>query len=129
MEHEHHHHHEHEHRGPVEISHHEGAVIGAMRGVIREADYETAERRLSEALQTAARRVTEAGGIVGHIKFLVSAPGQCGQISVTEETAAVRRYPGDCCRAEGVAIVLALEDETLEHILEETVGALLEPEN
>ena len=132
MEHEHHHHeheHEHEHRhGPVTISHHEGAVIGSLRGVIREADYETAERRLSEALQEAARRITEAGGVVGHIKFIVSAVGQCGQISVTEETASVRRYSGDCCRAEGVAIVLALDDETLEHILVETVGTLLEAE-
>ena len=132
-EHEHHHHHEHDHEhehhhGPVTISHHEGAVIGGMRGIIREADYDRAEKLLSAQLREAARRVAEAGGIVGHIKFVVSALGQCGQISVTEETEQVRRFEAGCCRAEGVAIVFAVEDEALEHILLETVGTVVEPE-
>ena len=127
-EHQHDHEHEHHHHGPVTISHHEGAIIGGMRGIIHEADYESAERLLSAQLREAARRVAEAGGLVGHIKFVVSALGQCGQISVTEETEQVRRFEAEYCRAEGVAIVFAVEDEELEHILLETVGTVVETE-
>ena len=134
-EHEHHHDHEHEHEhhhehGPIEISHHDGALIGAVRGLIPGADFDAAERRLSEQMEAAAARITDAGGIIGHIKFLLCAEGRCAQLSVTDADAKpqVRHFDGAGCRLEGVAIVFAVEEETLHEILEETVASLLAEE-
>ena len=131
--HEHHHDHEHEHEhhhhSPVRISHHEGALIGALEGTMPVADYDAAEALLAAQLREAGRRINEAGGIIGHIKFILTAAGRCGQISVTDTEESIRHFDGAGCRIEGVAIVLALEEETLEEILEETVGSLIDPGN
>ena len=120
-EHEHHHH----HHELVEISHHEGAVIGAMKGSVPVADYAQAEQMLAEQMREAGRRVTEAGGIIGHIKFVLTAPGQCGQISVTDVNENIRHFNGTSSAIEGVAIVFAVEDQDLRSILEETIGSIL----
>ena len=128
-EHEHHHEHEHRHHGVVSISHHESSVIGSVRGIIRFADFDEAEAALASQVREAGRRITEAGGIVGHVKFLLTGPGRCAQISVTDVDENIRRFDGSTCRAEGAAIVFAVSDEELVTILNETVGSLIVPED
>lgn len=118
----HHHHHHHE---LVSISHHEGAVIGALKGAIAEADYDKAEKLLAAQMREAGRRVTELGGIIGHIKFVLTGPGKCGQISVTDVEETIRHFDGTASQVEGVAIVFAVEDDELVKILTETIGSIL----
>ena len=120
--------HHHHHHKLVDIAHHESSIIGALKGTIPMADYEAAEKLLAEQMREAGRRVTEAGGIIGHIKFVLTGPGKCSQISVTDVEENIRRFDGTSCQLEGVAIVFAVEDELLEQILTETVGSILEKE-
>ncbi len=96
-----------------------------MKGQIPVADYAKAEQMLAEQMREAGRRVTEAGGIIGHIKFVLTAPGQCGQISVTDINENIRHFEGTSSSMEGVAIVFAVEDAELTKILEETIGSIL----
>ena len=117
-------HHHHHHDELVEISHHESSVIGAMRFTMATADYDEAEKLLAAQMREAGRRVTEAGGIIGHIKFVLTAAGKCGQISVTDVEENIRRFDGGTSQVEGVAIVFMVEDDVLTHILEETIGSL-----
>ncbi len=118
------HHHHHHDEGPVHISHHESSTIGAMKGVMPTADYDAAEKALAEQMREAGRRITEAGGIIGHIKFVLTAAGKCGQISVTDVDENIRRFDGGSSTVEGVAIVFAIEDDTLTEILTHTIGSL-----
>jgi len=122
-----HDHHEHDHhRETVHISHHEGAVIGAMQGSVSAAGYDEAEKLMASQMKEAGRRVTEAGGIIGHIKFIITEAGRCGQISVTDIDENIRHFEGGSCRAEGVAIVFGIDDDMLTDILTDTVGKILE---
>ena len=109
----------------VSISHHESSVIGALKGAIPEPDYDKAEKLLSEQMREAGRRITEAGGIIGHIKFVLTGPGKCGQISVTDVEENIRHFDGTVSQVEGVAIVFAVEDDELVKILTETIGSIL----
>ena len=118
------HHHHHHHDESVEISHHESSVIGAMKGVMGTADYDEAEKLLAAQMREAGRLVTEAGGIIGHIKFVLTSAGRAGQISVTDVEENIRRFDGGTSTVEGVAIVFAVEDDKLREILEHTIGTL-----
>ena len=117
-------HHHHHHDELVEISHHASSTIGAMRFTMATADYDEAEKLLAAQMREAGRRITEAGGIIGHIKFVLTAAGKCGQISVTDVEENIRRFDGGTSQVEGVAIVFLVEDDQLIHILEETIGSL-----
>ncbi len=120
--------HHHHHHQLVDIAHHESSTIGALKGVVPMADYEAAEKLLAQQMREAGRRITEAGGIIGHIKFVLTGPGKCSQISVTDVEENIRRFDGTTCHLEGVAIVFAVEDDLLVQILTETVGTLVEKE-
>ncbi len=109
----------------MEISHHESSIIGAMKGVMATADYDEAEKALAAATREAGRLVTEAGGIIGHIKFVLTSAGRCGQISVTDVEETIRHFDGTASQVEGVAIVFAVEDDELVKILTETIGSIL----
>ena len=128
-EHEHHHDHDHEHEHHhhemVEITEHEGALIGSVKGRMAGNDYDIAKEKLTVAAKEAARRITETGGIIGHIKFILAVQGQACRISITEEEPSFKEFEGPDTDIEGAAIVFNVEEETLEEILEETVGALL----
>ena len=125
QDHDHSHHDHDHHHETVHISHHEGAVIGAIQGRIPIADYDEAEKLLASKMREAGRLVTQAGGMIGHIKFIVSEAGRCGQISVTDIDEHIRHFEGGNCHAEGVAIVFGVDDEMLTKILENTVGKIL----
>lgn len=117
----HHHHHDDE---LVHIAHHESSIIGSLKGLMPTADYDEAEKQLAAQMREAGRLVTEAGGIIGHIKFVLTSAGKCGQISVTDVDENIRRFDGNTSEVEGVAIVFAVEDEKLREILEHTIGTL-----
>ena len=89
------------------------------------ADYDKAEKLLAAQMREAGRRVTELGGIIGHIKFVLTTPGKCGQISVTDVEETIRHFDGTASQVEGVAIVFAVEDDELVKILTETIGSIL----
>ena len=138
-EHEHHHHHhehdedcdcgchdhdhEHHHDG-ISITFHDMSMIGSMAGTLN-ATYEEGEKILGAQLREIGRRVTEAGGIIGHIKFVLTSQGKSCQISVTDVDESVRYFSADNCHVEGVAIVFCLEEDTLREILHETLGSVL----
>ena len=88
------------------------------------ADYDEAEKLLSAQMREAGRLITEAGGIIGHIKFVLTSAGRCGQISVTDVEENIRHFDGGSSTVEGVAIVFAVEDDQLREILEHTIGSL-----
>ena len=100
-------------------------MIGSMAGVLNAAGYEEGEKILAGQLREIGRRVNEAGGIIGHIKFVLTAQGQSCQISVTDEEESIRRFTSNSCHVEGVAIVFNLEEDTLRSILRETLGSVL----
>jgi hypothetical protein len=96
-----------------------------MKGVIPEKDYDKAEKLLAGKMKEAGARITEAGGIIGHIKFIITESGRCGQISVTDVDEYIKHFESETCSIEGVAIVFAVEDELLKTILTETIGSIL----
>ena len=118
------HEHEHHHDG-IDITYHDMSMIGSMAGVLNAAGYEEGEKILAGQLREIGRRVNEAGGIIGHIKFVLTAQGQSCQISVTDEDESIRRFTSNSCHVEGVAIVFNLEEDTLRAILRETLGSVL----
>ena len=122
--HDHDHDHEHHHDG-IDITYHDMSMIGSMAGVLNAAGYEEGEKILAGQLREIGRRVNEAGGIIGHIKFVLTAQGQSCQISVTDEEESIRRFTSNSCHVEGVAIVFNLEEDTLRAILRETLGSVL----
>ena len=124
-DHDHAHHHDHE-AGGVHISRHEGALIGSVQGHLPCGDFQRAQEALTEQMHAIGRRICGEGGIIGHIKFIVSAPEHCCQISLTDTTENARYFDADSCRVEGVAIVFNIGEETLRTILQETLGAALE---
>lgn len=110
----------------MSISHHETSVIGAVKGIMKEKDFEKAEAALAAQMKECGRLVTDAGGIIGHIKFVLSGPGKCSQISVTDVDENIRRFDGTDSTLEGVAIVFMVEDEALTDILNKTICTLIE---
>lgn len=130
-DHEHHHHHHHEEDGReihgIGISSHEGALIGTLSGHMPAQSVDLAKEQLSAALIALAALIREAGGIIGHIKAIVSEEGRGYQISVTDEQAAVRSLPVSAYRADCAAIVFALSENELRAFLEKTLGALIVP--
>ena len=109
----------------IDITYHDMSMIGSMAGVLNAAGYEEGEKILAGQLREIGRRVNEAGGIIGHIKFVLTAQGQSCQISVTDEEESIRRFTSNSCHVEGVAIVFNLEEDTLRAILRETLGSVL----
>ncbi len=123
-DHDHDHEHEHHHDG-IDISYHDMSMIGAMAGTLNVASYEEGEKILAEQLREIGRRVTEGGGIIGHIKFVLTTQGESCQISVTDVNESIRRFSSNNCHVEGVAIVFNLEEDVLRTILHETLGSVL----
>ncbi len=130
--HEHHHHHDEdcccEACSGIGVSFHEGALIGTLTGRIAADSVDAAKELLSAAMTDLAARINGAGGIVGHIKAIVSEEGRGYQISVTDEEAAVRSLSPSAYRADCTAIVFAVEEDVLREQMQETVGVLIDPD-
>lgn len=137
-DHEHHHdqHHHHDHGehccceacSGISISFHEGALIGTLTGHISADSIDAAKELLSSAMTALAARINDAGGVIGHIKAIVSEEGRGYQISVTEEEAEVRSLSPSAYHADCTAIVFAVEEDDLWTYMNETIGALIAPD-
>ncbi len=130
------HHHRHEHGedccceacSGISVSSHEGALIGSLTGHITAENVDTAMELLSAEMTALAARISEAGGVIGHIKAIVSEEGRGYQISVTDTEATVRSLPPSAFRADCTAIVFAVEKDELLEQMHHTVGTLIVPD-
>ena len=133
-EHHHHHNHSHEHAHHhhgadctciactgIDITSHEGALIGTCTGHIPADSLDAAKAQLSDALRALAARINEAGGVIGHIKAVVLEEGRGFQISVTDEDAEVRELLPSAYRADCTAIVFAVEEDALRAFMKSTL--------
>ena len=133
-EHEHHHHHDHDEDccceacSGIGISSHEGALIGTLTGHIAAESVDAAKELLSSEMTELAVRINASGGVIGHIKAIVSEEGRGYQISVTEEDAVVRTLLPSAYRADCTAIVFAVEEDVLRGFMKDTVGSLIIPD-
>ena len=103
-------------------------MIGTLTGHISAESVDAAKELLSAAMTSLAALVSEAGGVIGHIKAIVSEEGRGYQISVTEDEAVVRSLMPSAYRAECAAIVFAVEEEALRAYISETLGKLIVPD-
>ncbi len=133
-EHEHHHHSHDDNcccekcRG-ISISDHEGALICTLEGYIPASNIEDAKERISCAMKQLASRIVEAGGIIGHIKAIVSEEGRGYQISVTDDEAIARILPPSSYSGDCAVIVFAVEENVLRKYIQDTVGGLIVSDN
>ncbi|MCR3923317.1 MAG: hypothetical protein NUK65_12515 [Firmicutes bacterium] len=109
------HNHQHQHK-PITITTHDTSVIGSYKFII-EKPFAEAEIILDELLKQVAKEVTALGGIIGHIKALLSCEDKSCMISITEEESSKRYGESSRCNVEGVAIVFLVEPYQLEGIL------------
>ena len=130
-EHDHHHHHHHdedcccEESGGVEISFHEGALIGTLTGHIQADSIDAAKDLLSAAMTELAAHISGAGGVIGHIKAIVSEEGRGWQISVTDTEAVERSLLPSAIHADCAVIVFAVEEDELCAFMQDTIGTLI----
>lgn len=117
--HDHEHHHEHHHKEEkIRVSVHDVSVVGNLT-LEAHLEYPEAVERLSGLLSEVSGAVTAHGGIVGHIKALVTDMSRNCMISVTdEEEASVKEYHAPKVTMEIACIVMALKQEELKHILQ-----------
>ena len=121
------HHHDHAcQSGKIKIGRHEEALIGSMQGSLPCRDFQQAQTILAGEMRKIGEKICTQGGIIGHIKFILSGPSHCCQLSLTDTTESVRYFDNDCCGVEGVVIVFNVTEAVLHKILEETLGAVLE---
>lgn len=129
----HHHHHDEdcccEECSGIGIAYHEGALIGTLTGHITTDSVDAAKELLCSAMTELAARINTAGGVIGHIKAIVSEEGRGYQISVTDEDSMVRSLSPSAYRADCAAIVFAVEEDALRTYMQETVGALIVPDD
>lgn len=125
-DHDHNHHHHSQKSDGIHISHHEEALVGSLRGELPNADFQQAQAVLTEQIRCIGQKVSDAGGIIGHVKFILRSPEHCCQVSLTDVAENVRYFDTDTCKVEGVAIVFHLEDAVLHQILQETLGSVLQ---
>lgn len=134
-EHEHHHDHDHEHHHDhdhenirygyvaVELNRHDEALV-VSGGLNIMGQPEEVNSKLSGALEKAAARVNELGGIVGHIKASVDAR-KITMLSVTESEVMEKSAPEAELRIIMTAIVFALPEEEAKALVENALGSLL----
>ena len=108
------------------VTHHEESLIGSVHGRLCSGNFEKAQELLKEQIRILGQRISQQGGIIGHIKFIVSSPEHCCQISLTDTDETTRFFDLDSCRVEGVAIVFLVEEHILEQLLHETLGTILQ---
>ena len=78
---------------------------------------------IAQELETAARLVSESGGIIGHIKAAVSTSAM-SMISVTEEKAMIKDSPLSSARITLTVIVFLIKPEDAEDIARKALAAI-----
>lgn len=109
--------HDHGHDGRIRIAVHGVSVAGSVT-LTAELEYKAGVREFGRLLSGISREISEQGGIVGHIKALVTDEGRSCMLSVTdEEDASCTDCSAPRLRVEIACIAMALEPEELRHIL------------
>lgn len=115
----------HHHTSPaITVKTHDTSLVGSYRLTI-EVCFEEAVTTLAEALKKIAAEITALGGIIGHIKVNLTAPGRSCMISLTEDEPDQHYSVSSRCQAEGVAIVFGILSEQLETILKDILDPYL----
>ncbi len=113
--HEHHHHHEER----IRVSVHDVSVAGSLSLTVS-MEYAEGVRLFSRILSEISGKITAHGGIVGHIKALITDMSKSCMLSVTdEEEASVSEYTSPRILVEVACITMAMEPGELKHILHE----------
>ena len=145
-EHEHHHHdencscghdHEHEHHDhnhdaghenieqgvvTVELNHHDSALVVSGKLTLS-GDGDAIKKNLATQLEAAAARVSDLGGIVGHIKASAD-ERRITMFSVTEDTVMVKPAPEQVVSIIMTAIIFAVDDDEAVKIVKDALDAV-----
>jgi len=125
--HEHEHHHDHVHGRDVDgihIEHHMQDAACVVSGkTTLEGDYAALRPRIAEALEAVAAEITAKGGIVGHIKAAAEVLNT-EMFSVTDVKAMTKTAPTQEICLKMAAIVFAVDTETVEELVEQTLRTL-----
>lgn len=113
------------HHPQVRVTLHEGACVCTFR-LWRMADID--EEACGTMLEALARDIGQAGGIIGHIKALAQPLEQGVRLSVTKQALEKVPVTRRGITLEGVAIVLAMEPDTLEQLVRRRLWALIPEE-
>jgi hypothetical protein len=114
-DHDHHHNHEHEHNHDrIGISRHDGSVIGTLTCSLP-LRYQDALAAAEQRMRALAEDIVKKGGIIGHIKSLLTEEGRRCMLSITGIDTGVQRriLGGETSRLELVVIVFCIDDDTL----------------
>ena len=126
-DHDHGHHHAHVHGRDVDgihIEHHmQDAACVVSGNTTLEGDYAALRPRIAAALEAVAAEITAQGGIVGHIKAAAEAL-HTEMFSVTDVKAMTKTAPTQTICLKMAAIVFAVDTETVENLVEQTLRAL-----
>ena len=140
-DHEHHHHehdehcdcgcHDHEHAhvhgrdvDGIHIEHHMQDAACVVSGkTTLEGDYAALRPRIAEALEAVAAEITAQGGIVGHVKAAAEVLNT-EMFSVTDVKAMTKTAPTQTICLKMAAIVFAVDTETVEDLVEQTLRTL-----
>ena len=101
--------------------HDEAIVISGKLSLANASDELNA--LIAQELETAARGITDKGGLIGHIKAAVTATST-DMVSVTEEKAMVKTSPMRSARITLTVIVFLIEPEEAETIARQTLAAI-----
>lgn len=145
-EHEHHHHdencscghdHEHEHHDhnhdaghenieqgvvTVELNRHDSALVVSGKLTLS-GDGDAIKKNLATQLEAAAARVSDLGGIVGHIKASAD-ERRITMFSVTEDTVMVKPAPEQVVSIIMTAIIFAVDDDEAVKIVKDALDAV-----
>ncbi|GHU96751.1 hypothetical protein FACS189483_00610 [Spirochaetia bacterium] len=127
-DHGHSHEHDHDEHDFISISHHEESIIAVFRRSITESYSGVTE--LAEArMRVIAEAITAKGGIIGHIKAIVTAEGDRCMLSLTDAGVGVQKRPlaGESANLELVVIVFCIEADDLREIIRSAMAEYIQP--
>lgn len=127
-DHDHGHHHDHRHHhtdNPIHVAIHDVSVVGSLTLTVG-MEYSQGIDLFRGILSEIAGEITALGGIVGHIKALVTDLSNSCMLSVTdEEESSILPCHDPRISVEVACITMALEPEALEQILAHHFAAYL----
>ena len=116
-DHEHHDHEQHMEKS-LEITTHDGAIVGSLRVSILD-NYDAVVDLVQKKIQAVSKEIENIGGFIGHIKGLVQEYGRCCRISVVEGENIDRQDITNSIetKAECVFIVFGVKTKELEKVI------------
>jgi hypothetical protein len=106
----------------VELNHHDAALVVSGKLTVS-GDSEGIKVKLAAALEAAAARVNDLGGIVGHIKASAD-ERRITMMSVTEDTVMVKPAPEQVVGIIMTAIIFAVDDDDAIDIVKDALNSV-----